>query len=309
MVDPDTFLTTLYVMVDDLLYAMPPMVHPGPMPALSVSEVVTLALFGQWRHFAGESAFYRWARRQLQGAFPTLPHRSQYNRLLRRCQRAVIAVGQALSHLLDAPTCAYEVVDSLGVTTRNVKRRGNGWLDGQAAKGWCTRLGWFHGFQLLVAVTPQGAVTGYGLTQTTTSEQARADTFLALRQAPQAMLPEVGTSSCHVYLVDMGFAGQAWWKRWRDYYGAQVIYPPRSCEAQTRHWPARLRQHHAARRQIIETVNQCLLLTFGLEHERPHTLAGLRARLAAKVALHNFCLWFNSQLGRPPLAFADLIAW
>jgi hypothetical protein len=309
MVDPDTFLTTLYVMVDDLVYAMPPVVQPGPTPALSVSEVVTLALFGQWQHFAGESAFYRWARGRLRGAFPTLPHRSQYNRLLRRCQRAVIAVGQALSQLLDAPTCAYEALDSLGVATRTGKRRGYGWLDGRAAKGWCTRLGWFHGFQLLVAVTPQGAVTGYGLTQTTTSEQARADTFLALRHAPQPALPEVGGSACNVYLADMGFAGQAWWHRWRDCYGAQVIYPPRAAEAPTRCWPAALRREHAAQRQIIETVNHCLLTTFGLEHERPHTLEGLRARLAAKVALHNFCLWFNRQLGRPPLAFADLIEW
>jgi hypothetical protein len=145
---------------------------------------VTLALFGQWQRFAGESAFYRYARHRLRAAFPTLPQRSQYNRLLRRCQPALVMVGQALAHLLDAPTCAYEVLDSMGVPTRNVKRRGPGWLAGQAARGWCSRLGWFHGFQLLAAVAPLGAITGYGLTQTATSEQARAETFLALRHPP-----------------------------------------------------------------------------------------------------------------------------
>jgi hypothetical protein len=30
--------------------------------------------------------------------------------------------------------------------------------------------------------------------------------------------------------------------------------------------------------------------------------------LAAKMALHNFCLWLNGQLGRPDLAF-DLTDW
>jgi len=25
--------------------------------------------------------------------------------------------------------------------------------------------------------------------------------------------------------------------------------------------------------------------------------------------LHNFCLWLNLQLGRDPLAFADLLDW
>jgi hypothetical protein len=309
MVDPDTFLTTLYVMVDDLLGAMPAVVQPGPAPALSPSEVVTLGLFGQWRHFADERAFYRYAGRHLRPAFPTLPHRSQYNRLLRRCHRALVAVGQSLAQLLDAPTCAYEVLDSLGVVTRNVKRRGRGWLAGQAAKGWCTRLGFFHGVHLLAAVTPLGAITGYGLTPTTVSDQARADTFLAARHTPQPGLPEVGASACNVYLTDTGFEGQTWWHRWAAVYGAQVIYPPKATEGRTRRWPAALRRAHAGLRQIIETVNDCLLEPFGLEHERPHTMEGLRARLAARVGLHNFCLWFNLQLGRPPLAFADLVDW
>ncbi len=49
MVDVDTFLTTLYVMVDDFCkLSLPSDVHPGPQAALSRSEVVTLALFGQW---------------------------------------------------------------------------------------------------------------------------------------------------------------------------------------------------------------------------------------------------------------------
>jgi hypothetical protein len=27
------------------------------------------------------------------------------------------------------------------------------------------------------------------------------------------------------------------------------------------------------------------------------------------MALHNFCLWLNEPLGRPRLAFADLVNW
>jgi hypothetical protein len=52
MVDVDTFLTTLYVMVDDWCKTfLPPESHPGPQAALSRSETVTLALFGQWQGF------------------------------------------------------------------------------------------------------------------------------------------------------------------------------------------------------------------------------------------------------------------
>jgi hypothetical protein len=65
----------------------------------------------------------------------------------------------------------------------------------------------------------------------------------------------------------------------------------------------------ASIRQIVETVYDKLFNTFGLWRERPHELGGLRARLAARVALHNFCMWLNEQLGRPRLAFADLLGW
>jgi hypothetical protein len=48
MVDTDTFLTTLYVMIDDFCQAYLALeVHPGPPASLSRSEVITLGLFGQ----------------------------------------------------------------------------------------------------------------------------------------------------------------------------------------------------------------------------------------------------------------------
>lgn len=83
MIDVDTFLTTLYVTVDDFRHSCRPknVTHsPGPEASLSPSEVVTLALFAQWARFASERDFYRYAKTHLRGAFPTLPHRSQFNR-------------------------------------------------------------------------------------------------------------------------------------------------------------------------------------------------------------------------------------
>ena len=43
MLSVDTFLTTLYVMVDDFCYSLPPKRNPGPEASLSESEVITLA--------------------------------------------------------------------------------------------------------------------------------------------------------------------------------------------------------------------------------------------------------------------------
>jgi hypothetical protein len=307
LVDPDTFLTALYVTVDESMKDVCVPVQRGPVARLTPSEVVTLALFAQWRQFATERAFYRYAVAHLGGAFPTLPARSQYNRLLRRCHDLVVAVGQHLAALLDGRTSPYEALDGLGVPIRNAQRRGSGWLAGQADIGRCNRVGWYEGLHVLTAVTPLGAITGYGCAPARTKDQPLAETFLAARHTLQPGLPSVGVPASGVYVVDAGFEGRSWHLRWAQCYGATVIAKPKRSDPG--YWPRPLRRWHASIRQIVETVHDRLLETFGLEHERPHDLAGLRARLAAKVGLHNFCLWLNVQCGRPPLAFADLIDW
>ncbi len=312
MLDPDTFLTILYVVVDDVDKTLPPApAHPGPAPALSRSEVVTLGLFGQWACFPSERAFYRYAQRHLRAAFPHLPARSQFNRQLRRTHAVISAVAQWVLPQVQRQAVAFEVLDSLGAPVRNVRRRGSTWLAGQADLGYCTRLGWYYGLHVLTACLPSGVITGVGCGPASTDDRPLAETLLAARHTPQARLPEVGqTWGGDLYLADTGFEGHKWLPRWRQVYGVTVVCPPKRTQAAAAHaWPRVLRRWAAGLREIIETVHARLLLTFGLEHERPHTLSGFRARLAAKVALHTCCCWLNHQLGRPLLAFADLVDW
>jgi hypothetical protein len=73
MVDVDTFLTTLYVMVDDFRQSRPSKRRPGSDASLSDSEVVTLAIFARWGRFSSERDFYRYAQRRLRNAFPPCP--------------------------------------------------------------------------------------------------------------------------------------------------------------------------------------------------------------------------------------------
>jgi hypothetical protein len=92
MVNPDTFLTTLYVMVDAFCRSpLPAEVYPGPPVSLSRSEVMTLGLFGQWACFPGDRAFYHYAQQRLRAAFPTPAHRTPFNRPLSRHQDAIVA--------------------------------------------------------------------------------------------------------------------------------------------------------------------------------------------------------------------------
>jgi hypothetical protein len=62
MFDPATFLTELYVIIDDWDKTQPPdPTRRGPAPRLSRSEVLTIALVGQWGCFSSERDFYQWA--------------------------------------------------------------------------------------------------------------------------------------------------------------------------------------------------------------------------------------------------------
>jgi hypothetical protein len=307
--DPDTFLTWLYVAVDDYCNAhLPPEpVHRGRLATLARSEVITLALFGQWRHFRCEGEFYATVTTHLHAAFPALPDRTQFNRLVRHHYDAMTRVAIGLGHRVPDAAPAYEAVDCVAARTRNSKRRGVGWMPEHTAIGWSNRLGWYEGFTVLTAVSPAGVITGFGAAPANENDRWLAETLFAARADCLPSLPCVGTPVGLCYLADSNFWGRTWLARWREQYGAPVLAKP---QAGTRYrWPKWLRRWLAHHRQIVETVNHALLHTFRLDDERPHTLSGFLARLAAKVGLHNFCMGLNAQLGRPLLAFADLIDW
>src|SRR5229473_3465001 len=174
MIDVDTFLTTLYVMVDDFCQSQSTEEKhtPGPAASLQCSEVITLAVFGQWVQFPSERAFYRYAEQHLRAAFPQLPHRTQFNRLMREHRDAITTFGLHLVELMHGQECSYEVLDSTAAVTRDAKR-----------------LGWYEGFHLLLSVTPLGVITGFGFGSASTHDQHLAATLFATRQSPSPRLP------------------------------------------------------------------------------------------------------------------------
>ena len=198
MVDVDTFLTTLYVIVDDFCQSRPPRKRPGPEAALSDSEVIALAIFGRWGRFSSERDFFRYAQSRLREAFPTLPDRSQFNRLVRSCVGLIEEVALHLLALMpdtQGVGGAYEALDASAMPVRNAKRRGEGWLAGHADIGWSNTLGWYEGFCLLIAVAPTGVITGFGFASASTKDQPLAETFFALRARPNPRLESVGSAA------------------------------------------------------------------------------------------------------------------
>jgi hypothetical protein len=111
MLDVDTFLTTLYVTVDEFCQSRAPKRVPGPEASLCASEVITLAIFARWSRFGSERDFYRYAETNLRCAFPTLPSRPQFNRLVRSCTELIEAFFLHLVTLLQARKYPYQALD------------------------------------------------------------------------------------------------------------------------------------------------------------------------------------------------------
>ena len=129
--------------MDDFCHSRPQKEQlPGPDASLSPSEVITLAIFSRWSRFSSERDFYRYATGYLQDAFPALPDRSQFNRLVRSCVGLLEEVALHLARAMEAQNLPYQALDSSAMPVRDAKRRGAGWLAGQADIGWSNSLGW-----------------------------------------------------------------------------------------------------------------------------------------------------------------------
>jgi len=305
MYDLDTFLTNLYVAVDDCITTLSPTPKkPGPPPALTISEVVTLNLFGQWAQFRSERDFYRWAQHHLRSYFPTLPDRSQFNRCARACLKQTQAFGLSFAQ---CDPGIYQAMDGCGVAVRNAQRRGHSWLDGYANVGKCTRLGWYFGCYLLDSVSPTGMITGYCLAAASTKDQRMAESFLFQRHQHPPQIPSVGEEYHGYYVLDKGFSGPHQHRQWEKSFDIGIVCAPQRGHGTP--WPKPWRRWVASLREIVETVHGKLLNTFRLDRERPHDVSGLLSRLAAKVGLHNFCVSMNRQRNHHDLEFAELMEW
>jgi len=102
-------------MVEDLCHSRLQKLQPGPDASLSPSEVATLAIFARWARFTTERDFYRYASACLIGAFPSLPHRSQFNRSVRHNLGLIEEIALHLADMMETHRCPFQALDSSAI--------------------------------------------------------------------------------------------------------------------------------------------------------------------------------------------------
>jgi len=286
--DLDSFLVSLYVLVDDWWQAghcSTPR-RPGRPALLADSEVLTLAILAQWPRFRSERDFWRFASSHLLSYFPNLCTQGQFNRRVRSLQSELRALQSAFAGELTDPSAVYRVLDTTLVPAIvRVRASRKRLFCGQATFGRsASKTEWIYGFKVALVVDPEGVVTAFFLAPAASDERPIGDALVAQDRH-------------EAYLADKGFTGVEWERRWLEEYGALVAATPKNNSE--RAWPEKDRLWAAGKRQIIEGVICQLKDFFGLERHRAKTLGGLLTRLAAKVAAYTCGQRINYSLGRP----------
>jgi hypothetical protein len=341
--DLDTFLTAVYVVVDELYQehlAPHKPLRRGHAAELSDSEVLTLEILAQWQGRRSEAAFLRYAVAHWQPYFPRLVCPEDFNRRARDLGGVLCALGPLIAARLAALLPAaprYQVLDGVPVP---LLRRCRGdrpkCFDAEAAVG---RGGsdddWYYGVCLVLCVDEAGSITGFVTGPANTGERWLAEALLRWRAAPTAPAPTAagldpvlpkskerggqrigptgplgpwlaaGTPAPVAYLADLGFGGRHWQRHWQEHYDALVLTKRDFQALGGVVDPMAAASVHASFRQVVETTITFLDQFLGLKFPRARTYWGLITRLAAKVAAANLARYLNHCFGRSPFAAFD----
>ena len=283
----DTLLTALYVHLDD--HVLPALGwsrehRPGRKPALSDTELACLAAAQHLLGIASERRWIRYARKNLAQMFPRLPGQSGYGKRLRAAGGLLAAVITELARDTASWHDLLRLVDSTPLpcaASRETVKRPD--LAGHAGYGYCaSHSRFFWGFRLYLITTAEGMPVIWGL----------AHPGIGEREVTQALLGRGHhlIRAGQVILGDKGFAGRDFETFIRDQLGAQLIRPGRKDE------PARS-GNLARQRQWIEATIDTLKGQLTLEAHGGRTLAGVYARVAARLLALAAAIWHNWQTG------------
>jgi len=309
--------------------------HKAGRQRMSDSEVLTIALAGQWRvgvPWRSERGVVRYLRAYGRHWFPVMLERSAFNTRIRGLWAAFVALQQRVASWLSSADDLYQCVDCTPLPACSLAQAARGkkhWL-------WWSTLGrggnhgnWFYGDQLGAVVTPKGAVTGWLIAPSNVDDRWVLQALISGRAGQMQLsgppprertgkkgrlVPPVGQrigppiavgqAVGQPYLADEGFNGARWQAWWRQY-GAEVITVPPDTVERPWTWPAK--RWLSRRRQIVETVFARLDEVFGIKRLAAHSDWGQYTRVAAKLAAYNLGLWINQMIGRPLGALATLL--
>jgi hypothetical protein len=294
------FCVWMYVVVDDVWQRVAPLFRrPGPAPACSDSELLTLALIGECRGWDVETELLsHW--REHAALFPVLPSQSRFNRRRRQLADGFSLVRRVVLEALAVAADRQGVIDSLPVPVIGFhlvpgSAAASAWKAAGASFGQVpSKKRTIFGYRLHLLVTLNGIIRDFELAPAHASDLAVGTELLA------------GHTDLEV-VGDKAYISAAVAAELRAHHRIVLHTVPR--RNQKRHLPAPIRRLLNGARQIIETVNGQLVEQFHIQINHAHSFAGLCARLHTKLAAHTLCVYLNRLLGNPDALHLKALAF
>lgn len=271
----------VYVRIDDALgsQAVPLPRRPGPTPAASDAEILTLAVVRHLLARRSERAWLAEVRRDWRHYFPRLAHPSEFNRRVRWLWGAFEGLRQLAAATL--PADPWQQLDTTALPVKHPsRRRGADAWDGPngltAGFGRDAAHGeWFYGFRLALRTDlGRRLVRAWGLVPAAVDERAVADDLLT-------------GVRCAGLLLDRGFLSAPWAAGYAQR-GIRVVIAHSHAERQR--LPRAVLRPVAALRNRIETSIGEITDVDGLRLARhgAHSVWGLLTRTAATLLAHTW---------------------
>jgi hypothetical protein len=300
MLEKATVLTTLFTIVDDAMKGSAvirqALERPGPVPHLSDSEVITIALYQELIGEPREDHFFRLHHSSLQMFFPGLNERSRYNRRKRDLWSVILAVRVSLQMVLDALALEETAaIDSAPLPCVGYKRgkQSSDFL-GMADYGVCSSKAMkYFGCKFHSVVSLTGVIMSFLLTPASPYDN-------------QPVVELLDSFAHHLkrLLGDGAYNDAALQSFLEQYRSLELLAPTKVNQPPQRSKQAQQQLNRL--RLICETVNAQLQEQLHLSKHYAKSTRGLLTRMAAKVTAHSVGMMVNAFLGRPVLRLADL---
>jgi Transposase DDE domain len=284
MLATELLFVYVYCLVDDAIKASVLSIprRPGPAPACTDAELVTIALV---RHLLGrrsENGFLAEVRRDWPHLFPHLPDQPEVNRRTRWLWGAFEQFRAACAAAV--PPDPVQQIDTSALPVKHPSRvRGPDQWTGPG-NDLAARFGrdgahaeWFYGFRLAVrADLGRRLVRAWSIVPAAVDERQIGTDLVAGDAA-----------SIDALLLDKGFTGICFAAEMASA-GIDVIIPPTRKQRTT--MPATLQRLIARLRNRVETSFKEITDQMDLARHGAHTFDGLLTRTAATLAAHTLLL-------------------
>ena len=266
----------------------------GFLPALSDEEVITIEVCGEYFGLNEDEAIFEYFRHHYAHYFPALRERTTFVRQAANLWAVKMKIQARLTEVSGQAGDEVQIIDTMPLPvctyTRSLRDR---CFKPEADYGYCAAKELsYYGFKLGLRISRAGMIIHYPL--------------LPARPHDSQLLDDLVAGFEGIVPADKAFIDAFRQKNLAQKRYVELVTPVRKNMAAKP--PIQVQKICRRWRKLVETVGSHLTERYHVTKIRTHDLWHYQHRLIRKVLSHTICVFFNLQLGLPPLQLDSLLS-